>query len=101
MHPSAWGLDSDITLHVGVERQNAKATLIALGLQHASFQCKRHHSSEHIAAIGRGVHAVFVGLQLDEQEVKVHTGHIAFTNDANFAGQGVCAAQAVNLPWIG
>ena len=76
----------NVALHVGIQCQNSKRALIALNLKHAGFKCKRHNCSQHVAAVGRGVDRLFVGLQLGKQKVKRHTRHFALAHNANFAG---------------
>ena len=59
-------LHRDVTLHVGVQAQHPQGGAVCCGIHHARADGKRHHSGQHVAAVGRGVHRVFVGLQLGE-----------------------------------
>ena len=93
-------MHSDFGHHASVEGEYFDGGGVALGGNQAFFQRKRHHGREHIAAIGRGVYRVFFGLQLGKQKAQV--GFIASTHidDANFAGERMCAAQAINLALV-
>ena len=90
----------DVALHVGVEGQHTKGAGVALCLQQARLQGKGHHAGEHVAAVGRGVHGVLVGLQLSKQEVQVHAGLGTAAHDGHLAGQGVSAAQTIDLTTV-
>ena len=90
-------LHGHIALHVGVERQHPHRGGVALWFYQATFQRKRHHRGQHVAAVGAGVHGVFVRLQLGEQKIQRHARRTAGADDANLAGQRVGAAQSVNL----
>ena len=93
-------LHGHIALHVGVERQHPHRGGVALWFYQATFQRKRHHRGQHVAAVGAGVHGVFVRLQLGEQKVERHARRAAGADDADLAGQRVGAAHAVDLPAI-
>ena len=93
-------LHRDFGHHACVEGQYFNGGGVALGGDQAFFQRKRHHSREHVAAIGGGVYRVFFRLQLGKQKAQI--GFIACTHidDADFAGEGMCAAQAIDLALV-
>ena len=94
-------LHRDVALHVGVERQHAQRGGVALRLDQAGLERERHHGGEHVAAVGRGVDGVLVGLQLREQEIEIDAGPGALGDDADLAGQRMRAAEAVDLALVG
>jgi len=71
-----------------------------LGLQQARLQGKGHHAGEHVAAVGRGVHGVLVGLQLGKQEIQVDAGLGAASHDGHLAGQGMGTTQTIDLTTV-
>ena len=100
LHHATLGVHGDVALHVGIAGQHPQGRAVALRWHHAGFQGKRHDGGEHIAAVGRGVHGVLVGLQLGEQKIEVHAGHRAAAHDSYLAGQRVGTAHAVDLACI-
>jgi hypothetical protein len=66
----------------------------------ARFKRKWHRSRQHSAAVGRGIDRVFVGLELCKQKIKCNARHRTLAHDAHFAGERMCAAQTIDLPFV-
>jgi len=94
-------LHGDVAPHVGVERQHPHRGGRPLHRHQAAFDGEGNHGGQHVAAIGRGVDGVLVGLQLGEQEIDVDSGRGAGPHDADLAGQRMCPADPVDLPGMG
>jgi hypothetical protein len=73
----------------------------ALHGNEALLDGEREDGREHIAAIRRGIHEWLVEAHLREQEFEIDARPRGALDDADLAGQGIRAAQPIDLAGIG
>ena len=95
---AARGLDERFDDFLGVDVEDAQRGDRVAGRHQAVFDGERADAGKHVAAVGRGVYGGCFHGNLGEQVIDIDPGSGRFTDDDDLAGQGVAAADAVDLP---